>query len=303
MQENYIQLSVSDADKLLACADGTAALLWLHVKRTGALSLSAAARDLKRSEAEVRRACDTLRRLGLLPPETAPLPEHELPEYTAADIAQRARTDGAFEGLVQETQRLFGRVLSSADLKTLFGIYDHLGLPADVTMLLLHHCIEEYQRRTGAGRLPTMRAIEKEAWYWMEQEIVTLDAAEAHITRERARQETVGQVKEALQIRGRDLTAGERSYIESWIALGFAPDAITVAYERTVLSTGKLTWKYMDKILRSWDEKKLYTPEEIAAGDARYADRKPAGNAAAKTNSEKIADMQKMYERMKGKGN
>lgn len=301
MPENYIQLSLSDADKLLACADGTAALLWLHVKRMGALSLSAAARDLKCSEDEVRRACDTLRRLGLLPPEAAPLPSHELPEYTAADVAQRARTDGAFEGLVQETQRVLGRVLSSSDLKTLFGIYDHLGLPADVTMLLLHHCIEEYQRRTGAGRLPTMRSIEKEAWYWAEREIITLDAAEEHIARERERQDAVGKAAEALQLRVSELLSEQRNYIESWLAMGFGPEAIAIAYERTVMNTGKRAWKYMNKILCSWDERKLYTPEEIEAGDPRTPAKKPAA-APKHSDSDKIEQMQKMYEHLKGKG-
>ena len=176
MTENYIQLSVSDADKLLACADGTAALLWLHVQRSGALSVSAAARDLKCSTDEVRRAADALRRLGVLSAEQPPESD-ELPAYPAADITQRAQTDGAFESLLQETQRLFGRVLSSSDLQTLFGIYDFLALPADVIMLLLHHCIEEYQRRTGAGRLPSLRTVEKEAWFWAKNEIITLDAA------------------------------------------------------------------------------------------------------------------------------
>ena len=305
MTENYIQLSLRDADRLLACADGTAALLWLHVQRMGGLSLSAAARDLKCSEAEVRRAAETLRRLGLLSAEAEPLQEREMPDYTAADIAVRARTDGAFESLVQETQRVLGRILSSNDLRILFGIYDHLGLPADVIMLLLNHCIEEYRRRNGAGRLPTMRYIEKEAWHWAEKEILTLDDAEAHIRREEQRQEAAEQVKEVLQIRGRELTKSERDYIESWIALGFGPEAVAEAYDRTVLSTGKLTWKYCDKILRSWAEKQLFTPAEIAAGDARRSGRMRTATAQSTQEEQDDRDtemLKKLIEEMKGAG-
>ena len=302
MGENYIQISRQEADRLLAEGDGTAALLLLQIRRADGFSLSAAVRELGRSEAEIRRAAETLRCLRLLAVEQ-PLPEHELPDYTAADIAVRARADSAFEGLVQETQRALGRILSSNDLRILFGIYDHLGLPADVIMLLLHHCIGEYRRRNGEGRLPTMRTIEKEAWHWADREILTLDDAEAHIRREEQRQETAEQVKEVLQIRGRELTKSERDYIESWLALGFGPEAVAEAYDRTVLSTGKMAWSYTDKILRSWAEKRLFTPEEIAAGDPRRAAKPQPAAASRRSESEKIEQMQKMYEHLKGKGN
>ena len=76
-------------------------------------------------------------------------------------------------------------------------------------------------------------------------------------------------MKNALGIRGRDLTPTETKYISSWLGMGFEEDAIFIAYDRTVTSTGALKWPYMNKILCSWHEKKLHTPEEIAAGDGR----------------------------------
>ena len=225
-----------------------------------------------------------------------------MPEYSAADIAVRAKTDSAFDGLVQETQRALGHILSGNDLRLLFGIYDHLGLPADVVMLLLQHCIETYQRRTGPGRLPTMRYVEKEAWHWAEREIVTLDDAEEHIRREQQRQERTEQVKELLQLRQQELTPSQRSYIESWLALGFGPDAIAIAFDRTMLNTGRLAWSYMDKILRSWAEKRLFTPAEIEAGDPRKAGKSAAAPQQTHSESEKIGQMQKMYDHLKGRG-
>ena len=301
MRENYIQISRQEADRLLAEGDGAAALLLLQIRRADGFSLSAAVRELGRSEAEIRRAAETLRCLGLLAVEQ-PLPEHELPDYTAADIAVRARTDSAFEGLVQETQRALGRILSSNDLRILFGIYDHLGLPADVIMLLLNHCIGEYQRRNGDGRLPTMRTIEKEAWHWSEKEILTLDDAEEHIRREAQRQETAEQIKKALHIRDSELTKSVRNYIESWVALGFGPEAVEEAYDRTVVNIGKVSWGYTDKILRSWAEKQLFTPAEIAAGDPRRSGMKKPAAAAQQDNGDKIGQMEKMLEHLNGKG-
>ena len=290
MSEEENLLNAEAADKLLASADGRAALLYLHILRSGGFSLTAATRVLRCTETETVLAAETLRRLGLLQKPQEPLRRSELPPVRAEDIVARAETDGAFNGLVCEAERALGRVLSSNDLEVLFGIYDHLGLPADVIMLLLHHCIDEYQTRNGPGRMPTMRYIEKEGWFWAEQEILNLDAAEEHLRLHRQRQEAEAQVKEALQIRGRELTATERKYIDGWIAMGFDAESVAVAYDRTVSRTGKLAWRYMDKILCSWSEKQLFTPEAIAAGDPMQRP-KPAAAEQAEDSEKQLEEL------------
>ncbi|MCD7903604.1 MAG: DnaD domain protein [Oscillospiraceae bacterium] len=302
MAETGIQIPISDLDKLLGHADGNAALLYLHIRRAGSFSLSRAARELKCTEMELLAAAATLRSLGLMAQDESRAETPETPEYTAADIAARAKTDAAFEAVVREAERALGHVLSSNDLRLLFGIYDYWGLQPDVIMELLHHCVEQYQLRHGAGRKPTMRYVETEAQFWVRNEINTLDAADEYITREKRRQEDVYRVQETLQIRSRNLTASERNYIESWLALGFGPDALAIAYDRTMISTGRLTWKYMDKIIHSWDEKHLHTPEEIEVGDARRTDRRTAPpQEPPQTDGDKLDVMRRMYARMKEK--
>ena len=298
MNEEKTLLTAGEADKLLASADGTAALLYLHILRAGAFSLTEAARVLRRSEPDIALAAETLRRLGLMPTPQQPLPEETLPQLTVHDLRDIAAKDSSFQGLVAEAENALGRVLSDNDLRILFGIYDHLGLPADVILLLLNHCIDEYQARRGPGRMPTMSYIEKEAWYWMRQEIVNLDAAEAHLARCRARREAAEQAKEVLQIRGRSLTVSEQKYLDSWLELGFSPEALSITYDRTVLRTGKLTWKYMDTILKSWSDKQLFTPEEIEAGDPEKRSRDRTSSVS--NNGEKeIEDLRKLHQQIR----
>lgn len=297
MADERVQITYEELDKLLGHADGNAALLYLHIRRSGGFSMERAARALKCTEAELFTAAGTLRTLGLL--EEDEKPAKEAPEYTAEDVAARAGADPAFEAVVREAEQTLGHVLSSNDLKLLFGIYDYWGLGAEVIMVLLHHCVERYQAASGAGRKPTMRYVEKEARYWAGQEINTLDAAEELIRRETERRALAGQVKEVLQIYGRDLTAGEKKYIESWLALGFSPEAIAIAYDRTVLSTGKLAWRYMDKILQSWDAMGLYTPGDIEAGDARRGTNAAQGAPEPRPEADKLEAMRRMYEHMK----
>lgn len=297
--ENNLALSAADADKLLACADGKSALLYLHILRCGAFSMTKAARDLRCTEGEIAQAADNLRRLGIMPGGQQLPPADEIPEYSGRDIATRAKTDSAFEGIIFEAQQALGKMLSTNDMRILFGIYDHLGLPAEVIAVLINHCIETYRAANGEGRMPTMRYVEKEAWYWVNAEIVTLDAAEEHIRREKQKQQLTEQAKAALQIHGRALTPTERKYVEGWLGMGFMPEALAIAYDRTVIGTGKLTWKYMDKILQDWHGKGLFTPEEIERGDARYRKKSASSAAADGGVSKEIENMRKLYESMK----
>ena len=103
----------------------------------------------------------------------------------------------------------------------------------------------------------------------------------------------VGRVVE-LAGRGTPDTAGlEAIRRESLELCAKKAETLAIAYDRTVLRTGALKWNYMDKILKSWNDKGLFTPEAIEAGDPA-ARGKRRGPAPAASNSEKLADMDKM---------
>lgn len=299
-KSEYLRISLRDADRLLERADGTAALLYLHICRRGTFAPKAAAQELRLSAGEIDRAARTLQRLGLLEESTAyPHEREELPSYSPSDIAARAQSDSAFDGVVTEAQRLLGRHLNTNDLRVLFGIYDYWGLPADVIYLLLNHCIETYQYKNGEGRLPTFRYIEQEARHWARYEINSYEAAEEHIARELLRRQDIQQLKEILQIRGRDFTPTERKYAEGWLELGLSLDALAIAYDRTVVGTGRLTWKYMDKIVRDWHSKGLLTAEAVERGDARFGQRSTQPQHEPTAGNKEIENMRRMYEHMK----
>lgn len=272
-KKTVLPLPAEAADRLIAAHDGDVALLYLYIARTGALDAERAAEALCRTAREIGAAAEKLRRMGLLEaapaPGPAPLqPEDTLPEYRAEDLLRFAAEDPQLEAIYREAEQVFGRKLSPADMKMLAGVYKHLGLPAEVVLLLLHDCAERaLQRRPGS--VPSPRSVEKEAYDWANREILTLEQAEDYLRFRRERRELTAQVKDVLNIRGRELSKTEREYVERWLGMGFLPDAVAIAYDRTLLQLGKLHWSYMDKIFQSWHAKKLHTPEEIEAGDSR----------------------------------
>ncbi len=269
-----LAVPVSDADKLLSLGNGSAALLYLYALRSGgSFSLSEAAIVLQRTENEIQTAAELLGSAGLFCQAghhvPSPLPADELPEYSASDILARTSENGEFKAIVEETQRIMGRTLTGADLKLLFGMYDHLRLPTEVIFMLIHHCVEDTHQRLGPSALPSMRTIEKEAYVWYNREILTLERAEEFLQQKRRRGTALSEIKRVLQINGRNLSTTERKYVESWLDMGFSIDAIALAYDKTVVKTGSLAWRYMNSILANWHEKGLHTADDAEAGDSR----------------------------------
>ena len=289
--ENLI--SQASADRLIAAHDGDVALLYIYLQRTGG-NLEGAARELCRTMGEIEAAHEKLLRMGLIgaaPLSSPAAPAEELPEYRAEDIVRRSKEDDAFAAIVAEAQKVLGHVLSSSDLKRLFGIYDYLALPPEVVLELLNYCVSISCSPSGEGRRPSMRFIEKEAYAWVHMEIFTLEQAEEYIQKSQLRRGDIGKISEALGIRGRALTPSEQRFISSWLDMGFTLDVIELAYDRTVTNTGALKWGYMNKILQTWHEKKLHTPVEIEVNDPR---RKPASAAKPASKQDKPIDLDRL---------
>ncbi len=296
-----LAVPLRDADALLEAGDGDGALLYLYlVKNGGALDIDRAAAELRLSVRAVRQIAGRLERLGLLdrgaPEREDPLPSGEIPEYRAADVARRSQTDPAFQDLVKETQQTLGRTLNSTDLKKLFGIYDDLSLPADVIMLLIHHCKEEHDQRYGAARQLGFAVIEKEAYRWFDREIMTYEQAESWLAELDRRKSMLGQMQQALGIRDRELSSTEKKYLLGWMELGFGPEELALAADRTVTNTGQLKWRYMNSIVQSWHGKGLHTVAQIEQGDRKPARQKTASSAP---DAAELERMQKLRERLK----
>lgn len=166
-------ISITAADKLIAAHDGNVALVYIWLCRCGAFNAERAARELCLTLAEVNSAYEKLCRMELFAEKevqkSIPLPAEELPQYTTEDIVRRTDADPGFKAVLNEAQQKLGRVLSTSDIKTLFGIYDFLALPPDVIFMLLTYCIDTFAAKYGSGRLPSMRSIEKEAYSWAKQ--------------------------------------------------------------------------------------------------------------------------------------
>ena len=221
--------------------------------------------------------------------------------YTGEAVAAYAARDPSFAGLQGEISRRLGRVLTSEELKTLLAIRDYLKLPPEVVSMVLTYCLqrtEYYNRSHGTNRNVTIRALEKECYTWANQGITTLPLASEYISKKLSDLEPESRVKRTLGL-DRPLADTEKDYIHAWLQWGFQPEAIKAAYEKTVLSTGKLAWRYMNKILLNWHEKGLHTLREIQ-GEEKAPAASPAHNTLSDSELSDMEALARRYGEKKG---
>lgn len=299
---SVLTLGRGDAEKLLAAADAECALLYLYIVHSGGrLDVAAAAAGLKRTQADVRQAAERLLGMGLLAEEKKQkklLPADEMPVPDPASVSRVIRQDD-FQALVDDTQELLGKVLSTEELKILVNIYDYLALPTDVIMLLVHYCYERSGKRNGVPLRPSFKTIERRAFQWFNEQVTTYEAAEQWIADTDRRNSQVSETMRKMGFSDRQPSATERSYLESWLALGFDPDAIAEGYDRTVVKTGGLKWNYLNAVMRSWHEQGLHTVPDIRGGDRRGKKAAVPDSKGTELNRQNLEDMRRLREALR----
>lgn len=269
--DGSLTVTAKAARRLLEAGNGDAALLYLALLRhRGTVLPRSLAGELRWDRLRVEAAEQTLRELELVAPQGADAPTapaEERPVYQQADVAEQLEGNAEFRQLTGQVERKLGKKLTSADIGVLLGLYDFLGLPADVVYLLVCHCAERVERRLGPGRRPGMKQIEKEGYTWARKGIDTQAAAAEYLKNYARCQGAMSAYMRVLQLGERDPAPSEEKYLAAWQEMGFLPEAVALAYDKTMLKCHELKWAYCNGILKRWHEAGLHTPEEIRTGD------------------------------------
>ena len=273
-----IVLPAQQADRLIGRGDGDAALLYLCLLRADrGVTAQELQRKLKWSQLRLHAAETALQELGLIdrPPEQKPPePAQERPVYTADDLTDLLTGDAGFRMLVPQTEEKLGKRLKTADLQILAGLYDDLGLPADVIYLLVCHCVARSEERYGPGRRPTLRQIEKEGYHWAQRGLFDQESASQYLRDWNVRRSAMSRYMQVLGLGDRRPVESEERYIADWMDKGFPPETVALAYDKTVFYKKELNWRYLNGILRRWHENGWHTEGEVRQSDSRKPSRR-----------------------------
>lgn len=276
----YCVLRAEIADRLLACGDGDAALLYLYLLRRGStFEEDAAMRELNMTRDRFDRAVFTLTQFEIAQYPAQAAQERrkkKSPRYTAAEMARLRAEDHKFETVCQTAEKLFGRPLRESELRTLMTACDYLELPPEVIIDMMTDLHQEH------GEL-NRRQMEETAYRWADLGIRTGDAALAYIAKKRAEKPLLEAMKQTLGRAGYTPTAREEHTVSNWIEQGFDSAALQLAIDRMRVSRGSFSWRYLVSILNNWHKKGLHTVEEINLAEPRshspaLSGQKPTGS-------------------------
>lgn len=288
--EGYLSVPYSFIDTHLAAANGTFVKIYLYALRHSGRELTdeAIAEALGILESDVLKAWKYWEKQGVIsleggavdfsPAPSAPadaLPaKKEAPagrkKYTEKEMAQAMETNPELKVLYSFAQQKLGNIISPADVNILFSLYDWLKLPVEVIVMLFEYCAEK-------GKL-NMRYIESTAVHWVERGMLTAEQVEEFCRQEEQQKQQYAEFQKMAGITGRKLSQTEKKYIDTWtIQMHFSFDMLRLAYDQTVMNTGKLSMPYMNKILTSWNREGITTPQAAEQAREQYRSSKGEG--------------------------
>ena len=158
------------------------------------------------------------------------------------------------KSMLMAAEGILGKTFTSTDTSTLLWLISWAGVPPDMLLTVISYCAE-----IGKDRMSYIQAT---AVAWMNDGIETAAQAESYIKELQTGRSYEYKVRSAFGIYDRALTAKEKKFVSEWQAAGFDAPLLTAAYDRSVEAIGKLSFSYINKILLSWKERGVTTPEQ-----------------------------------------
>lgn len=199
---------------------------------------------------------------GVLPCAQAqeiPAQKGQCPGYTVVQIATVMEENRLLREMISHCEQLLAKPLSTADVSTLYGFYDWLGLAPDVIELLVENC--------ARGGKTGLKYIEKIAIDWSREGLCELSAAKKYLDRQQQQNDFLSHIRALFSLQDRPLSPTEKKLVFSWQQAGYSDELLLAAFDRTLLNTGKVAFPYLNSILEAWQQKGVTALEQIQQKD------------------------------------
>ncbi len=174
-------------------------------------------------------------------------------------------------GLLEDSAKLLEKpTLNDFEVKIITGLYSQYGLTEEYIYTLLSDIAKRSTK-------PTVKKLEVEAIRLLSRGIDTTEALCEYFHHRDNVTESERVVRHALSL-GRTLSPSEKKMAERWVfEYGYGEELILLAYDFATASTQNPTLKYLDPILKSWQENGIHTVREAKTfREAHKSEKKPS---------------------------
>lgn len=186
-------------------------------------------------------------------------------EYSTGELADIINNRVVTPVLIDEAQRIFGKIFRTYDIGILVGIVERLGFEEEAVLMMLTYLANKGKK--------TMRYAELMAMSFHDEGITDTASVSERISRMEHSKETIALIKKMYGIGDRELTTSENRYFSKWTEkFDYNIEVIRLAYDITVDNTHEPAPRYSNTILEKWYAEGLRTADEVR----KYLDRQAA---------------------------
>lgn len=232
----------------------------LYMLANGAADAQSVADALRIKPEKAEKALEYWEGAGLLENrggEALPAPALEVmprQRLTTREVAEVSQDDAMLGKLVDELQRIFGGVVSQADINVFVTLYVTDKMPADLILTAAIHC--------ASRKKNSARYIEKVLLNWRREGITTCEQADAALRLQAQREKREKQIAALFNTDAAAFTLAERGRIAEWFEeFGYGKEMVQAA--RLVAGDKSDNVRYVAGVLRKWHGKGYRNPRDV----------------------------------------
>ena len=203
------------------------------------------------------------------------------------EVTRIAEGDPKLADMFRLAQEVLGKTLSNKEIETLYWFYDQLGFSTDLVIMLLEYCVIRNKRN--------INYIEKVAITWHENNITTMAEAKAFTDKYNEESNYTSTLRKLFGIDDRNLSKTESLYIDTWRdELKMSVDMVGLAYDYCSIAIGKLSFPYINTILKRWAEQGITTVPEAEQDHEQHKQDTSSGDDEM-TATENISEIEAQF--------
>lgn len=187
------------------------------------------------------------------------LPKSKATTYIKPNVKQiieRTNEDPEIKFMFSEVQTMMSKTIGHDGQSTLLMLHDSFGLPVEVILMLVKYCVSINKA--------SFVYISKVGRDWGEREIDTIEKADEQISRLLTCSAAWNELRKLAGISTPQPTNAQMKYLESWEnELGFGIEMIYLAYEEMANNCTRISFPYIDKVLKNWARDGIKTPDDV----------------------------------------